>query len=436
MTPDWVRHAIWWHVYPLGFLGAEATATPVTTPRLAGLHAWLDYLLGMGANGLALGPVFASQTHGYDTSDHFRVDSRLGTEKHLVALVKACHDRGIRVQLDGVFNHVGRAFPAFADVLEDGPRSPAAAWFHLDPDAPGPDGFGYRSFEGHEALVALDHGSPEVAEHVTRVMTYWCDRGVDAWRLDAAYAVPPAFWADVLPRVRERHPEVWFDGEMIHGDYARYVSDSGIDSVTQYELWKSVWSSLNDRNLFELAHALTRHAALLPELLPQTFIGNHDVTRIASRLSDPRHLPLAVAVLFAVPGVPSVYYGDERGLRGLKEDRAGGDDAVRPAYPATPADLRGDGADVLDLHRRLIAVRRRHPWLNAEGATVEVDEVANDLLVVRVSGAGRAALLVLNVGDTPARVRPGVAVAEVAAGAGRLDGGEVALGAHAFALLV
>src|SRR3954451_20398563 len=431
MTPDWVRHAIWWHVYPLGFLGAEATATSATTPRLRGLHAWLDYLLGMGANGLAVSPVFASETHGYDTRDHFRVDPRLGSEADLVALVEACHERGIRVQLDGVFNHVGRGFPAFADVLEHGPRSPSAAWFHLAPDAPGPDGFGYRSFEGHEALVALDHGSGEVVEHVARVMTYWCDRGVDAWRLDAAYAVPPAFWAEVLPRVRERHPDVWFDGEMIHGDYARYVADSGIDSVTQYELWKAVWSSLNDRNLFELAHALSRHSALLPSFLPQTFVGNHDVTRIASRLDDPRHLPLAVALLFALPGVPSVYYGDERGLHGIKEDRAGGDDAVRPAYPATPDQLGPEGADVHDLHRRLIAVRRRHPWINADGATVEVDEVANEHLVIRVTGAGQAALLVLNVGDTPARVRTSIPVAEVAevaevaAGAGRLEGGEV-----------
>src|SRR4051794_945948 len=439
---DWVRHAVWWQVYPLGAVGAERERLPEgapAVPRLAELQAWLPHLVGLGCNGLALGPVFESSTHGYDTVDHFAVDRRLGTEQDLVDLVAACRAAGVRVLLDGVFNHVGREFPRFREVREQGPGAPAAGWFDIDPSGTGPDGFGYRDFEGHSALVALDHGNPEVADYVAEVMTYWCDRGVDAWRLDAAYAVPPAFWREVLPRVRDRHPDLWVVGEVLHGDYARYVAESGIDSVTQYELWKAIWSSLNDRNLFELAHALTRHAALLPDFLPQTFIGNHDVTRIASRLADTRHLPLAVALLFAVPGVPSVYYGDELGLRGVKEDRAGGDDAVRPAYPAGPDDLSADGvdgADVHDLHRQLIGVRRRHPWLNADGATVAVDEVANELLAVRVSGDARAALLVLNVGDAPARIRPRVPVTEVAAGAGRLEGGEVAVDGHAFALLV
>src|SRR4051794_34261353 len=437
MTPDWVRHAIWWHVYPLGFLGAEATATSATTPRLRGLHAWLDYLLGLGANGLALGPVFASETHGYDTRDHFRVDPRLGTEADLVALVEACHERGIRVQLDGVFNHVGRGFPAFADVLEHGPRSPSAAWFHLAPDAPGPDGFGYRSFEGHEALVALDHGSGEVVEHVARVMTYWCDRGVDAWRLDAAYAVPPAFWREVLPRVRDRHPDLWVVGEVLHGDYARYVDASGIDSVTQYELWKAVWSSLNDRNLFELAHAVGRHAEMVRTFLPQTFVGNHDVTRLASRLTDPRHVPLALALLFTLPGIPTVYYGDELGLEGVKEDREGGDDAVRPAFPPTPDDAPA-GGDVHALHQQLIGLRRRHPWL-VDAEVQKPDALTNDVLALRLARDGQVIGVVLNVGDTPAHAVLPMRHAEVLAGdggtEGHRDGTRTRVAAHSFVVV-
>jgi cyclomaltodextrinase len=169
-------------------------------------------------------------------------------------------------------------------VLEQGPGAPAASWFHIDATRPGPDGFGYRDFEGHSALVALDHGNPAVAEYVAHVMTYWCDRGVDAWRLDAAYDVPPAFWRDVLPRVRERHPDVWIVGELLHGGYARYVAESGVDSVTQYELWKAVWSSLNDRNLFELAHALRRHGEMVRSFLPQTFVAD---LAVDGKSSDP-----------------------------------------------------------------------------------------------------------------------------------------------------
>ena len=406
MTPDWVRHVLWWQVYPLGATGAETAALPPTAgpvPRLKEVHGWLPHLLSLGCNGLALGPVFESSTHGYDTVDHFRVDRRLGTEQDLTELIEACHASGIRVLLDGVFNHVGRDFPQFREVLEEGPEAPGAAWFDIDPAGAGPDGFGYRDFEGHSALVALDHGNPAVADHVARVMGHWCDRGVDAWRLDAAYAVPPRFWREVLPRVRETHPDVWVVGEVLHGDYAGYVAESGIDSVTQYELWKAVWSSLNDRNLFELAHALGRHGEMVRSFLPQTFVGNHDVTRLASRLDDPRTLPAALALLFALPGVPTVYYGDEFGLRGVKEDRAGGDDAVRPALPPSQDPPDAGAAWIADLHRLLIGVRRRHPWLVA--ATIEQpDLLSKEVLAVRLTGEGRTLAVVLNLGNGPADV--------------------------------
>jgi cyclomaltodextrinase / maltogenic alpha-amylase / neopullulanase len=434
---DWIRHAVWWQVYPLGATAAEREALPdgaPPVPRLAQLQAWLPHLVGLGCNGLALGPVFESSTHGYDTVDHLRVDRRLGTEDDLTALIEACHARGVRVLLDGVFNHVGRDFPRFRDVLEQGPDAAAASWFHVDRAGDGPDGFGYRDFEGHSALVALDHGNPEVADHVARVMTYWCDRGVDAWRLDAAYAVPPAFWREVLPRVRERHPDVWVVGEVLHGDYAGYVAESGIDSVTQYELWKAVWSALNDRNLFELAHALTRHADMVAAFLPQTFVGNHDVTRLASRLDDPRHLPLALALLFALPGVPTVYYGDEFGLRGLKEDREGGDDAVRPALPESDAPPGPEAAAVADLHRLLIGVRRRHAWL-VDATIGTPDVLTNEVLAFRITAGEDALGVVLNVGDSPADVALPMPGAAVVAGEATLDGGTVRLPPHAFALL-
>src|SRR5690606_33813042 len=265
--PDWVRHAVLWHLYPLGFLGAERTraeAGDEVRHRLPALEPWLDHAVELGASGLLLGPVFASSTHGYDTTDHLSVDPRLGDEDDLVALFAAAHERGLRVVLDGVFNHVGQDFPVFRRALAEGPASPAARWFRLHWPAPAaPDGGGpptHDDFEGHAALVALNHAEPAVAEYVEQAMSYWLDRGADGWRLDAAYAVPPSFWRPVLERVRARHPEAYVFGEVIHGDYAAIVEESGMDAVTQYELWKAVWSSLNDRNAWELEHALRRHA--------------------------------------------------------------------------------------------------------------------------------------------------------------------------------
>ncbi|MEH0418418.1 alpha-amylase family glycosyl hydrolase [Streptomyces sp. B21-083] len=312
--------------------------------------------MSLGCNGLALGPVFAAETHGYDTVDHFRIDPRLGTEGDLAELVERAGERGVRVLLDGVFNHVGRSFGPFADVTACGARSPYAAWFV-------PEGEDYKVFEGHRHLVALEHAAPAVADHVASVMEYWLDRGIAGWRLDAAYAVPRPFWRAVTDRVRRSHPGAWFSGEAIQGDYTAYVTEGGLDTVTQYELWKAVWSSLNDTNPHELAWALKRHNALLDAFAPQTFVGNHDVTRIASRLREPRHLAHALTLLFTLGGVPSVYAGDERAMRAVKEDRPGGDDAIRPAFPADPAGLGEDGLDVQRLHQALIGLRRRHPWL-------------------------------------------------------------------------
>jgi glycosidase len=209
---------------------------------------------------------------------------------------------------------------------------------------------------------------------------------------------------------------------MIHGDYAAYAAEGGLDSITQYELWKAIWSSLNDRNLFELNHALGRHNGFLDAELPQTFVGNHDVTRLASVLKDERHIGHALAVLFCVAGVPSVYYGDEQAFRGVKEERPGGDDAVRPAFPADPSHLIPNGSWCYRLHQRLIGFRRRHPWL-VRARTV-TEHLVNEAMALRVSGHDGQILLLLNVGDEPYRfpVDAGsLTVAETAAAGGAPD---------------
>ncbi|OIQ86396.1 neopullulanase [mine drainage metagenome] len=367
----WIDHCVWWHVYPLGFTGApvrDQDAGP--GGGLARIGHWLDYAVELGVSGLSLGPVFASQTHGYDSVDQFRIDPRLGGLDDLDDLVAACKARGLRVLLDGVFNHVGSGHPLVQQALREGPDGPYASFFRIDWDAPG--GVQVGTFEGHDSLVALNHQSPQVADYVTSVMDYWLDRGVDGWRLDAAYAVAPEFWAAVLPAVRGRHPDAWFVGEVIHGEYAGLVAASGMDSVTQYELWKATWSSIVDRNFFELDWTLSRHNELLDRFVPMTFVGNHDVSRIASTAGEAGAV-LALVILMTTGGVPSIYYGDEQAFTGVKEDRLGGDDAVRPAFPDDPGALPDRGRWMYRIHQELIGLRRRHPWLvTAQTTTVSL----------------------------------------------------------------
>jgi glycosidase len=425
----WAETAIFWHVYPLGFVGAPTASTDggAAAPRLRALNNWLDYLIELGTNGLLLGPVFASETHGYDTVDHYSVDARLGSEADLVDLFDQAASRGIRVVLDGVFNHVGRSFPQLRDVAERGDLSPFASWFGRRADGT------FTTFEGHERLVTLNHEEPQVVDYVTDVMTYWLDRGASGWRLDAAYAVPTDFWRQVTERVRAKHPDVWLLGEVIHGDYASFVTKAGVDSVTQYELWKATWSSLNDGNFYELAWALERHEELLETFVPQTFLGNHDVTRIASQLVDIRHLAHALVLLLTTAGIPSIYAGDEQGMVGVKEQREGGDDTIRPAFPDHPEPrLPAAEEDMLRLHRELIGLRRRHPWL-VRARTV-VEHLTNEQLLLRVTDGTSSLLVALNLGEPDAFVLPSQPW-RLLSGRGQVAGNCVFLAAHGWCVL-
>ena len=409
-APSWVRHAIWWHVYPLGFVGAFP-ADPAPGPeehRLGRLVDWLDHAVELGTSGIALGPVFASRTHGYDTTDHYRIDPRLGDDTDFDTLIAEAHQRGLRVLLDGVFNHVGTDFARYRAALDGDDE--AAGWFRGRPGR-------FHTFEGHGELITLNHRSPAVVDYVVDVMNHWLHRGADGWRLDAAYAVPESFWATVLPRVREHHPEAWFVAEVIHGDYVGFVDGSGVDAVTQYELWKAVWSSLNDGNFHELDWALQRHNDFLARFVPQTFVGNHDVTRIASQLDRAEHVAHALVLLFTTGGVPTVYAGDELGYRGVKEERAGGDDAVRPEFGSPPLPLDDDGRPSLNLHQYLIGLRHRNPWLHE--ATTRALQLENRCYAYETRNGDDALIVALNVDDTPMRF----AVAEVAGHPARLVGG-------------
>jgi cyclomaltodextrinase len=265
-------------------------------------------------------------------------------------------------------------------------------------------------------------------------MSHWLERGISGWRLDAAYAVPRGFWREVTGRVRARFPDAWLVGEVIHGDYAAFVRESGFDSVTQYELWKATWSSLNDGNLFELAWALDRHDGFLETFAPLTFVGNHDVTRIASRLDDERHLEHALVVLLTTGGIPAIYAGDEQAFRGVKTERAGGDDAIRPAFPDSPDGLAPSGWPVYRLHQRLIGLRRRHPWLVRARSTFTT--LTNTAAAYTVGDGEHALAVALNLAGGPAEValRAGRRWT-VAEGTGRVAGDRVTLPGHGWAIV-
>jgi cyclomaltodextrinase len=473
------RDAICWQVYPLGFCGAPlhredlGAETYGTMPdghvvhRLDRLQGWLDHLLALGADVLILNPIFDSASHGYDTLDHLRIDPRLGDEADLDALLTACHERGISLVLDGVFNHVSHLHPLVRRAVADGPDSPAGAHIRWSGEHP-------YGFEGNDDLVELDLACPGVQERIAQVMTLWLDRGIDGWRLDAMYVAGAEAWRPILDLVRLEHPDAWILGEVIHGDYRGFAEDSGADAITQYELWKAIWSSLHDRNLHELAHSLGRHerfvhgeaadgeAAGGDAFLPLTFLGNHDTTRIASQLPDGRDLAVAIALLALLPGTPAIYAGDELGATGTKEERAGGDDAVRPLFPASPDALRaGAEADgtwhgeapagaspplallsrpaaprIFEVHQRLLGLRRREPWLASARLRVDPDSLTATSAVIAL---GDRLLLALNVGEDPIPLPARGEVIEVVSGADMLDGvgpaDDAAVPAHGAAIL-
>ena len=377
-----VDHAIWWQVYPLGATGAPIRGHAEPGHRLTRLESWLDYAVELGCSGLLFGPIFRSTAHGYDTLDHFAIDPRLGDDDDFDRLVSGARDRGLAIMLDGVFNHVGAQHPMVSD-----PESPIR---RVDGRPVG--------WEGHDDLVLVNHDDPRTVDLVVDVMLHWLRRGIAGWRLDVAYAVPTWFWRTVTDRVRQEFPDAVFVGEVIHGDFGRIADEGGLDSVTAYELWKGTWSSISARNFWELAHALERHDAFSAGHVLQTFVGNHDVSRIASVVGDAGSV-LALAVLMTTPGMPSVYYGDEQGFRGEKGSSEWADDPMRPALPETPLGLAQLGWWLYRVHQDLIGLRRRHPWLTR--GRVRVVAKDNTAITYETSGDGHVMQVQLRLDPVP-----------------------------------
>ncbi len=365
----WAKNAITYHLFPLGSTDAPECNDFVSelSERLNTLHDWLPYLGELGVNTLLLGPVLESRSHGYDTADLFTVDRRLGTNGDLKALIAACHARGLKVMLDAVFNHVGRDFWAFRDVQKLGAASPYHDWFFLDFSAPNPagDAFSYEGWNGHFDLVKLNTAHPEVREHLFSAARLWLqDFDADGLRLDAADVLDREFQRDLAGVCHEAKPDCWLLGEVIHGDYREWAGPEKLDTTTNYELYKGLYSSHNDRNYFELAHTLKRQfgeGGIYRDLQLYTFADNHDVPRVASTLNEPAHLHPLHILLLTMPGAPSLYYGSEWGVTGEKAPTS--DAPLRP--PLTPETLESVGRhpDLFPVVQELIKLRRELPAL-------------------------------------------------------------------------
>ncbi|HEY9075628.1 MAG TPA: alpha-amylase family glycosyl hydrolase [Anaerolineaceae bacterium] len=339
MKPSsWDTDAIFYHIYPLGCCGApvrnDFSAAPVN--RLDSLYAFLDHIQSLGANAIYLGPLFESSAHGYDTADYFQVDRRLGKNSTLSALAREIHQRGMHLVLDGVFNHVGRDFWAFRDLQANRQNSAFRGWFsNLDFSRSSPKGdpFWYEGWNGHYDLVKLNLNHPEVRSHLFEAIRTWVDQyEIDGLRLDAADVLDIGFLKDLSGYCRSLRPDFWLMGEIVHGDYRRLANPEMLNSATNYEVYKGLYSSLNDHNYFEIAYAINRQSGaygLYKDLALYNFADNHDVDRIASSLRNPAHLYPLYCLLFTMPGIPSIYYGSEQGIQGKRTEFSDRD--LRPA---------------------------------------------------------------------------------------------------------
>ena len=395
---DWLADAILYHLYPLGALGAptrnDFTSSPVS--RLDGLHAWIESAADLGANVLYLGPVFESTAHGYDTADYFKVDRRLGDAAALAGVSEALHRRGMRLLLDGVFHHVGRDFWAFRDVQSSPDGSRYRDWFFLDRSGTSPygDPFRYEGWRGHYDLVKLNVRHPDVRQHVFDAVRSWSQEfQIDGLRLDVADVLDLEFQHELASFGRSLRSDFRTLGEVIHGDYRRWVGPGRLDSVTNYELYKGLYSSHNDRNYFELAYSLNREfgqQGMYRGLPLCTFLDNHDLDRIASRLHDPTELYPLHILLFTCPGFPAIYYGSEWGLLGRKD---AGDSALRPALTPMAAAANGAHPDLRRCIQRLAAIRHALPALRY-GDYRELSVAHRLFAFERVSGSERVAIVV------------------------------------------
>ena len=332
----WYEQAIFYHMYPLGMTGApKQNAQTEVTDRFKELDQWIPHIRSLGCNAIYIGPLFESSSHGYDTRDYKLVDRRLGTNDDFREFTKLCHENGIKVVVDGVFNHTGREFFAFKDIQEKKWDSPYKDWFHISFDGNScyNDGFWYEGWEGHNELVKLNLDNPDVRQHQFDAIKQWTDLyGIDGLRLDVAYCLSDFYLKELRRFTSTLKEDFVLMGETLHGDYNMYMNDEKCHSVTNYECYKGLYSSFNCANMHEISYSLNRQFGYENWCIYRgkhllSFVDNHDVSRIATILEDKQQLPVIYGLLFGMPGVPSIYYGSEWGIEGKKQGR---DEEIRP----------------------------------------------------------------------------------------------------------
>lgn len=386
----WFDEAVFYHIYPLGLTGApEKNDYCLGEHRLQKVFPWIDHIASLGCNALYIGPLFESVGHGYETTDYRKLDSRLGTNQDLKDFVAACHSKGIRVVLDGVFNHTGRDFFAFRDLQENRENSPYRDWYcnvNFGGDTEYHDGFSYENWGGYNLLVKLNQRNPAVREYLCDTVRFWVSEfQIDGIRLDAADVLDFGFMQELRRVADSVKPDFWLMGEVIHGDYGRWLTDGMLHSVTNYRLHKALYSGHNDHNYFEIAHTV-RETNCKWKLY--NFVDNHDVARIVSKLHQPEEFLPVHVLLYTLPGIPSIYYGSEFGISGKKERFS--DASLRPELNLE--DFAGNGS--AKLIAALGKLRRTVPALSY--GDYEQKLLTNECYAFTRSLAGQSVLVTVN----------------------------------------
>lgn len=387
-----------YQIYPLGAVGAPFENDFELNHRLQKLENWVDHLKKLNVDMVLFNPLFESSSHGYDTIDYRKVDSRLGDEADLKHLVDLLHENGIRVLFDGVFNHVGRQFGPFQDVLKNRENSRYKDWFQIDfwGNNSYNDGLRYSNWEGYDALVKLNLRNPEVIQYLLDTVDFWIDDfGVDGLRLDVAYCLDGDFLKALHQHVKARNPEFFLLGETLHGDYNMWVNDEKLDSCTNYECYKGLYSSFNSKNFYEILYSFNRQFGKEPWCLYRgkhllSFVDNHDVNRIASTLDNKDLLPALYAMVYTMPGIPCVYYGSEWGLTGTKNAN---DTALRPEVEIP------EWTDLTEQIAKFGQIRQDHPEL-IHGDYTQI-AINNPWCIYQRSWNGKSVWTCINLTDQP-----------------------------------
>ncbi len=333
----WYEKSAIYQIYPLGLCGAPLKNDGILQHRILKVLDFTEHIKKMGFSAVLFNPLFESDAHGYDSRDFSKVDCRLGTNDDFKKVCNELHKNGIKVILDGVFNHVGRGFFAFQDVVKNKWDSRYKDWFNIsfDGNTEFNDGFWYETWEGCYELVKLNLYNREVRKYIFENIKNWVNEfDIDGLRLDVAYCLNDDFLSALRRFINELKPQFFVFGETLHGDYNRWMNDNACHSVTNYECYKGIYSSFNCANMHEISYSLNRQFGAEQWCLYTgkhlvCFVDNHDVSRIATILDDKKQLPQIYGLLFAMPGIPCIYYGSEWGEKG---DKSQGDPSLRPAF--------------------------------------------------------------------------------------------------------